>query len=205
MIAREFASSSALLFMLLNPFLLIIYLQDLAQQLDGPTFNAILRRAGLIAGAVFAIFALLGEWVFRVVLQARFESFQIFGGVIFLLIGIRFVFAGNAALTQLRGCPEHVAGAIAMPIMIGPGTVSAAILAGNRLPGLWGVAAVLVAVAGSVAVMSGLKGLHDFVRPRNEKLIERYIEIMGRVTALVVGTFSVEMIMQGLKRWFATL
>ncbi len=41
----------------------------------------------------------------------------------------------------------------------------------------------------------------DFVRPRNEKLIERYVEVMGRVTALVVGTYSIEMIMQGLIAW----
>ncbi|MBE0504967.1 MAG: MarC family protein, partial [Desulfuromonadales bacterium] len=43
------------------------------------------------------------------------------------------------------------------------------------------------------------KRLYDVVRPNNAKLIERYIEIMGRVTALVIGIISVEMIMQGIK------
>jgi len=44
-----------------------------------------------------------------------------------------------------------------------------------------------------------LKMVHDFARPRREVLIKRYIEIAGRITALVVGTVSVEMIMQGVR------
>jgi small neutral amino acid transporter SnatA (MarC family) len=36
---------------------------------------------------------------------------------------------------------------------------------------------------------------------KREALIKRYIEIAGRITALVVGTVSVEMIMQGVRTW----
>ena len=50
--------------------------------------------------------------------------------------------------------------------------------------------------------MIGLKKVHDLVRARNEPLIERYVEIAGRVVALVVGTYSIEMILQGLSHWF---
>ena len=46
-----------------------------------------------------------------------------------------------------------------------------------------------------------LKSLYDYVRTAHEELVQRYIEIAGRVTALYVGTVSVEMIMQGLKSW----
>lgn len=49
--------------------------------------------------------------------------------------------------------------------------------------------------------MIGLKVLHDLVRPKREPLIEKYIEITGRITALFVGTISVEMIMQGVRTW----
>jgi hypothetical protein len=31
--------------------------------------------------------------------------------------------------------------------------------------------------------------------------LERYVEIAGRVMALVVGTFAIEMIMRGLETW----
>ncbi len=53
--------------------------------------------------------------------------------------------------------------------------------------------------------MIGLKKLHDIVRTRNEPLIERYIEVAGRVVALVIGTYSIEMIMQGVSQWMTLL
>jgi len=204
-ISGEFIRSVALLLMLLNPFLLIIYLIDLVQEMAPQVFRRVMIRAGIISGGIFLVFGLLGDMIFRDLLQARFASFQVFGGIIFLLIGIQFVFSGPGALRQLRGSPQHLAGAIAMPIMIGPATVSASIVIGNRLPMLLAVSAILLAVIITVVTMILLKGLHDFVRPRNESLIERYIEIMGRITALVVGTYSIEMIMQGVAEWMGYL
>lgn len=193
--------SSALLLVLLNPFLLIIYLIDVVQTLDGRQFARVLIRAGIIATAVFCFFSILGDAVFSEVMQAEFASFQIFGGVVFLLIGLQFVFRGPTALEVLRGESEYLAGAIAMPILIGPGTISASVIIGERHDTLPACAAVLAAVFISVVLMIGLKAVHDFVRPKREPLIQRYIEIAGRVTALFVGTISVEMIMQGVRTW----
>jgi len=199
--SHPFVSSVALLLMLLNPFLLILYLTDLVQDLDRRTFRLVLIRAGLISAGIFAVFAVLGDALFSEVLQARFASFQIFGGVVFLMIGIQFIFNGPGALRSMRGTPEHIAGSIALPIMIGPGTISASIMAGSRLsPGL-AVAGIALAVIVTVLIIVLLKDLYDYVLPRNARLIERYIEVMGRVTALVVGTFSIEMIMQGIGTW----
>ena len=195
--------SSALLLVLLNPFLLIIYLIDVVQKLDRAQFARVLVRAGLIATAVFWIFAILGDAVFSDVMQADFASFQIFGGVVFLLIGLQFVFRGPTAIELLRGESEHLAGAIAMPILIGPGTISASVIIGKRHDAVPACGAVLSAVVISILLMVGLKALHDFVRPKSEPLIHRYVEIAGRITALFVGTISVEMIMQGVRTWAA--
>jgi len=187
--------------MLLNPFLLVVYLLDPFERLPARVFGHVLRRAAVISFVVFTVFAQLGHVIFRDLLQAHFASFQIFGGVVFLLIGLRFVFSGNAAIEGLRGESKHIAGAIAMPLMIGPGTIGAAILIGERLEAVWSIAAICFAVAASALIIYLLKRLHDFVRPRNEGLVERYIDIAGRITALVVGTYAIEMIMLGLKAW----
>jgi len=200
-----FIKSFLLLFMLLNPFLLIIYLVDLVQEMELRDFSRVLNRAGLISSGIFIGFALLGDLIFKNLLQAQFASFQIFGGIIFLLIGMQFVFKGPEAIKSMRGKPEHIAGAIAMPIMIGPGTVSASILAGQQLQPLWAIIAICLAVGLVVIIMIGLKKLHDIVRTRNEPLIERYVEVAGRVVALVIGTYSIEMIMQGLSHWINVL
>jgi small neutral amino acid transporter SnatA (MarC family) len=49
------------------------------------------------------------------------------------VIGYRYVFQGQIPLV-MRGAPEHLAGTIAMPFMIGPGTISAAVVTGIGLP-----------------------------------------------------------------------
>jgi small neutral amino acid transporter SnatA (MarC family) len=201
----EFIQASMLLFILLNPFLMVVYLLDAFEKLPPETFRRVLFRAGAISFLVFSLFALLGDFLFRDVLQAQFASFQVFGGIIFLLIGLQFLFQGNSAIAALRGESQHVAGAIAMPIMIGPGTIGASILIGKRLSQFNAVLAVGAAVLTSVLVIILLKYLHDYVRERNEKLVDRYIEIVGRAMALVVGTFAVEMIMRGLQGWMQVI
>jgi len=197
----EFIQASMLLFILLNPFLMVVYLLDVFEKLPPETFRRVLLRAGAISFLVFSLFALLGDFLFRDVLQAQFASFQVFGGIIFLLIGLQFLFQGNSAIAALRGESQHIAGAIAMPVMIGPGTIGASIIIGKRLTQFNAVLAVGAAVLTSVLVVVLLKYLHDYVRERNEKLLNRYIEIIGRAMALVVGTFAVEMIMRGLQGW----
>lgn len=197
----EFVKAVSLLLALLNPFLIIVYLFDVVETLDRSTFCRVLLRAAVISVTVFSCFALAGDAIFSSIIQAEFASFQIFGGIIFLLIGLQFVFKGPTAIEILRGESEHLAGAIAMPVLIGPGTLSASVIVGKRLPPLVACGAVVVAVGVSVSLMLLLKELHDYARATREGLVQRYIEIAGRVTALYVGTVSVEMIMQGLQTW----
>jgi small neutral amino acid transporter SnatA (MarC family) len=197
----ELLKSAALLLVLLNPFLVIIYLVDMVEKFDRVRFARVLFSGSLIATAVFCCFAVLGDFIFSSIVNAEFASFQIFGGLVFLLISLQFVFKGPKAIEALRGESSGLAGAIAMPVMIGPGTISASVLIGKRHDALLAGATIIAAVFVSVAIMLALKLLHDFVRPRSEPIIKRYIEIAGRITALYVGTISVEMIMQGIRTW----
>jgi small neutral amino acid transporter SnatA (MarC family) len=193
--------SISLLFAMLNPFLVVVYLSDLMRDLDAIQFRRVLMRAGMIATAVFCAFAILGTAIFSEIVHAQFASFQIFGGLVFVLIGLQFVFKGPGAIEMLRGESAHIAGAVAMPVLIGPGTISASVIIGNRLDPGPACAAVALAVTLSLVVVILLKNLHDYVRPRREALVERYIEIAGRVTALYVGTVAVEMMMRGVLDW----
>ena len=152
---------------------------------------------------MFIGFAATGDAFFSNLLQVRFASFQIFGGVIFLVIGVRYVLQGPEAIEQLRGEPEHVAGSIAMPFMIGPGTISASVLAGSRLPLHLSSAAVCSALLATLLGVIIIKHVHDRVKANNAPLVERYVDIVGRVSALVIGTFAVHMILSGVEAWRA--
>ncbi len=198
---EQVLNSAALLLILLNPFLVIVYLVDIIQKLTADEFARMLSRAGIIATAVFCAFAVLGDAIFSNLMQVEFASFQIFGGIIFLLIGLQFVFQGPRAIEILRGESRQLAGAIAMPVLIGPGTISASVVIGKRHDPLIACVIVAVAVAICLATIVALKLVHDYVKPRFEPLVERYIEITGRITALFVGSVAVQMIMQGLQAW----
>lgn len=201
MLLEAHFASALLLFALLNPFLMSVYLLDLITDLPGATFVRVLARGALISAVVFSLFAWGGDAIFSDVLHVRFASFQVFGGVIFLLIGARFVFSGADAMRSMRGQPEHIAGSIAMPFMIGPGTVSASVVVGARLPLADAVIVIFATLAATVALVAVIKLAHDYLKERNARVVDRYIETVGRVSALLIGTFAVEMIFEGLGTW----
>jgi small neutral amino acid transporter SnatA (MarC family) len=201
MLFEPHVSSFLLLFALLNPVLMSVYLMDLITDLPRPMFVRVLARGALISAAVFALFAWSGDALFSDVLHVRFASFQVFGGLIFLLIGARFVFTGADAMRAMRGQPEHLAGSIAMPFMIGPGTVSASVVVGARLPVLDAIGVIAITLTATVALVAAIKLTHDFLKERNARLIDRYVEIVGRISALLIGTFAVEMIFEGVGTW----
>jgi small neutral amino acid transporter SnatA (MarC family) len=191
-----------MLLVLLNPFLLIVYLIDIVKKKTLKTFSAILIRAGIISFIVFSAFAILGDSIFDNVFNARFASFQIFGGIVLLITGLQFVFKGNASIESLRGESRHIAGAIAMPIFIGPGTISYSVIIGEKLDKPSALIAITLAILLCISMIILLKQVHDRIHQKKEELIEKYIDIAGRVIALLIGTISIELIMSGLSYWF---
>lgn len=201
LVSEPYVASLLLFLALLNPFMMSVYLIDLIIDLPRALFVRVLLRGALISGVVFAVFAWSGDAIFSDVLQVRFASFQVFGGIVFLLIGARLVLTGADAMRAMRGQPEHIAGSIAMPFIIGPGTVSASVVVGARLPVLHAIAVIAVALAITVVLVTAIKVAHDFLKERNARLFDRYVEVVGRVSALLIGTFAVDMIFEGLGAW----
>jgi len=197
--------SFTLIVVLLNPFLLAVYLLPLIRELDAKTFAQVLLRGGFISTIAFIVFALLGDAVFRDLLQVRFAAFLVFGGLVFLLIGLRYMVRGPEAIELLHGQVDHIAGSVAMPFMIGPGTINASVLAGSQMPIQYSAATIVAAVAASLIGVWILKEIHDFVNRRNSKIVARYVDLIGRISALVIGAIAVEMIFLGLEQWIATM
>jgi|TARA_R110002096_G_scaffold194791_11_gene377227 multiple antibiotic resistance protein len=194
----ELLKASSLLFVLLNPFLISIYLISLIRDLTLKEFVKVMVRAHLISGIVFVIFAITGEGVFEDVFNVRFGAFLIFGGIIFLWIGIQSIFSGKIVLIDTHGNPEHVAGSVAMPFMIAPGTISASVLIGSSLPTSSAAMAIGIAITFSLVSIIVFKLIHDPLKKRNERLLSRYVEVVGRVVALFTGTYAIEMIARGI-------
>ncbi|WP_180088431.1 MarC family protein [Acinetobacter sp. YH12134] len=187
----------ALFFSLLNPFLMSIYMLGIIRNSETRVFNRALIQGSLISFVVFIIFAKTGEAFFHDVLHVRFESFQIFGGIIFLVIGYRYVFEGADTIGVMRGAPHHLAGTIAMPFMIGPGTISAAVITGIQLS-LWQLVLVIfVTLFLTCSLLILMKYAHDHLQHKHSNYIDLYVDIVGRLAALLIGTIAIDMIVTG--------
>ena len=201
----QFNKSYLLLLVLLNPFILSIYLLELIRGLELKAFSGLLFRAFMISLTVFLLFAWFGEKIFDDVLQVRFLAFLIFGGITFLIIGVRLTLGANTPIHSINLRSHEVAGSIAMPFIVGPGTISASVLAGTRLGVPLGAAAIVLAMASAFLSLILLKVLYDWVQTRQERYVQKYIEVAGRITALFTGSFAVDMILKGFERWLALL
>jgi small neutral amino acid transporter SnatA (MarC family) len=71
------------------------------------------------------------------------------------------------------------------------------------MPVWLGVLATASAVAATIVCVVLLKVLHDRVANQYSQLTERYIDIVGRLSALVIGTFAVDMLLQGIDHYLA--
>lgn len=193
------------MFVLLNPFFMSVYMMDAILKMPWGRFATALIRDATVSVLVFVVFAAFGDVVFTNVLQVRFASFRIFGGLLFLILGVRYFLLGPASLQELRGGPEATAGAVAMPFMIGSGTVSASIVAGGYLPVRWAALAIAICVAASALTILALKRAFDLIHQRHEPLVARYVDVTGRIMALVTGTLALEMILLGVESWLNQL
>ncbi|MBD8008940.1 hypothetical protein AY607_10590 [Acinetobacter sp. SFA] len=194
----ESLNAFALFFSLLNPFLMSIYMLGIIRNSDAKVFNMALIQGSLISFIVFIIFAKTGEAFFNEVLHVRFESFQIFGGIIFLVIGYRYVFEGADTIGVMRGAPSHLAGTIAMPFMIGPGTISASVITGIQLSLMQTILVIFSTLFLTCSLLILMKYLHDHLQHKYSNYIDLYVDIVGRVAALLIGTIAIDMIVTGI-------
>jgi multiple antibiotic resistance protein len=158
-------------------------------------------RAAVISYAVFLVFAWAGESVFEDVLQVRFISFMIFGGVTFLIIGIRMILGVGAPVESLRPRGKEISGAIAMPFIVGPGTITVSVLTGSRMSHVEAALSIGLGLGLAIGAILVLKKTFDYVQNRSELYVARYMDIAGRVTALFTGSFAIELILKGIERW----
>jgi multiple antibiotic resistance protein len=111
-------------------------------------------RASVIAGAVLVAFALIGQPLIGF-LGISLPAFRISGGLLLFVIAFEMVFgrreerkSATAQTSVTRDYLRHVAVfPLAIPLITGPGAISATILLASRAPNAWGLLGLLVIIA----------------------------------------------------------
>jgi len=183
---------------ILNPFALCLYLQEIMNVLGRKDFVLVLLRACIISLLVFWGFALSGERLLVDVLAIKPGAMRAFGGLIFLIIGYNYVAKGYKTAETLRGSMDELPSAISLPFMIGGGTITQSILVGKALSPGMAVTVLLIGVTVSFAVVVAFKTIRDHMRRKDDKVFDRYVNIMVRINGLMIGAISVDMVVSGM-------
>ena len=183
---------------ILNPFALCLYLSGIIEDLDSKQFFKVLSLASLVSYIVFAVFSLFGDKLLITVFSVRTEALRTFGGLVFLVVAYNYVTKGSSEATAiLRGSLDELPSQIAVPFMIGAGTITQAILIGKRSNALSSVIILLFAVAISTLFVLVFKYVRDKIKERHIQTFDRYVNILSRINGLIIGAISIEMIVSG--------
>jgi multiple antibiotic resistance protein len=184
---------------ILNPFALCLYLVTLMEELDRHNFLLVLLRACIVSLVTFILFGLTGRSLLTDVLHVRPESLRVFGGIIFLLVGYKYAVQGYKATEILRGSLSALPSAVALPYMIGAGTITQSILIGKNLPPWSTVLVLTTGVALSLLTVMIFKFIHDKMRGAREQIFERYVNLIARLNGMLIGAISIEMVVTGIR------
>lgn len=195
---HTFLSAFVLLLLVLDPFgALPIFVSVMRRVAPERRLRVALRESAIAFGILLG-FMLMGGWFLELMSLSQ-RSLEVAGGVILLIIALRMVFmhesepdAGNAAPQEPLVFP------LAVPLLAGPSAMATVLLLASSQPQkltLW-TAALLLAMAISCIVLLAADGLR---RVLGAPMIAAIEKLMG----LVLSALAVEMILAGLKRYFA--
>jgi len=166
--AEFLVSAFVTLFVVVDPIGLVPAFVAITHGLPPHAQRHVALRAALIAAAVLAGTALIGDWLLHT-LSITLPAFRIAGGLLLFSIASEMVFGvRNVRQSQQaeEAIDEHVrniaAFPLAVPLMAGPGAITATVLLAGRADGgpahlvmLLGVIVVVLAICFAVFTLAG--------------------------------------------------
>ena len=159
--------------------------------------NKVALRAILYSGGVMLVFLVIGQMLLGA-MGIRLVSFQIAGGIILFLFGLKMIFGEDVSHSHDRAEPGHDIAVfpLAIPSMASPGAITAVVvLTDNRRYG-FDEQAVTAMVLVSVLFMT-------YVLLRMANLLHHWLgdsgsAILIRVMGMILAALAVEIVIQGI-------
>lgn len=190
---------------MLNPFALFLYLEPVRKDLNFKSFTKVLFKASLISLLVCVLFFYLGESIFNSFFQIDFESFRIFGGIIIFSYAYYYIVKGQKALIMMKEDLDDLASEIALPFMVGAGTISLSILLSEKTSALVGTIMLVLIFIINFSTILSLKKFRDYIESRNKKFktaFDKNMEILLRINGFFIGAIGIDMMITGLLNTF---
>ena len=175
--------------------------------LPRPARRQVALRACLIAFAILAGAALAGDWLLRT-LSISLPAFRIAGGLLLFSIASEMVFGVRIARqseTAGKAVEEHVrdiaAFPLAIPLMAGPGAITAAVLLAGRAGGDPFRLGVLIAIV--AALMAACLVVFAFAGQVERLLGRTGNTVLSRLLGVLLAAMAVQFVVDGVKALIA--
>jgi multiple antibiotic resistance protein len=159
----------------------------------------IATQASLIAFGVLTGSALGGNWLLNA-LGISLSAFRIAGGLLLFAIAFEMVFQHRAERKADQVGPPGTAIAafpLGIPLMAGPGAITAMVLLAGRMQGSMLGLAALIVIMGAMMLASWLVFLSA---SRLERLLGRQGEaVLGRLLGVLLAALAVQYVADGVK------
>lgn len=188
---------------MLNPFALFLYLVPVMDELDSKTFMKVLLRATFISFCIYFIFLAAGNFLFENVFQISFEAFRIFGGIIIFSFAYLYIVRGQGALLHVKEDLDDLASEIALPFMVGAGTISISVLMSYKFTVEVGALLLIIILLINYMIILGLTEIKNSIRKKKNKIaFDKNMQVMLRLMGFFVGAIGVNMVVTGILNTF---
>lgn len=196
-------SSIIEILVMLNPFALFLYLEPIRKDLTHKSFMLVIFKATLISLFICLAFFFSGDVIFRKVFQIDFESFRIFGGIIIFSYAYFFIVKGQKALIMIKENLDDLASEIALPFMVGAGTISLSILLSQKHTMFIGAVSLFIIFTVNFLVLFFLKKFRDSIEGKKFKTaFDKNMEVLLRLNGFFIGAIGINMVLSGIRNMF---
>jgi multiple antibiotic resistance protein len=198
----DFLSAFVTLLVTVDPLGLIPVFLAVTQGADRAQRNAIAAEAGGIAFGILAGAALFGEWLLTH-LGISMASFRIAGGLLLFAIAFEMTFGHRQRRkedTETEGHAHPAAFPLAIPLLAGPGAITASVLIAGQAAGNWILLAGLLAV---IAVVIAITVIVFRMAPSIGNLVGNRGQIVfSRLLGVLLAALAVQYVVDGVLTYF---
>lgn len=188
---------------MLNPVALFLYLKPLIAHATFSEYNKVVWKATIISGLVYTVFILTGDAIFTDVFGINFNSFRLFGGIIIAGFAIKFLLHGKSSFIDTKGTLDEVAEQLALPFMVGAGSISVSVLIGYQYTA-WEWLTILIVtmmVCAMLLILFWLIRQYVFVGMMKQQF-DKILTIVFRLNSFLMGAVGIDMIITAIRNLF---
>lgn len=190
---KVFISSFVTLLALINPIQKIFLMTSLQDQLTDKELKYISIKSSLTAFFILIFFLFLGNVIFGYIFRIEIYSFRVTCGLVLVYSGWNALQKGvlinigkEMRIQDISSVP------IAMPMIAGPGTITAVVTFPAQYGTLVTVAAIFAALGVNLVIMLNAKSIGKVMIKVN------VMSALVRIIGLIIATIGIQMIFDGI-------